>query len=165
MSNCARCFHPKENHVKVQNLQVSFEKDPQSFSSHICTGSIDCICQHFEEPVLMEFAQEVEANKANLKTKYARSKYILSKLPPTRNAGSKTFYKIYNEIWHGIKIRNNCSMELTPELWKRLPVSSSVNRAKRFVKADHPELKTYDPKMLFHQTALYQAIVEMAAEA
>jgi len=141
-----KCNHPRENH------------------GVICNGSIECFCEYWVEPILEPFFQEVEVNKEKLKTNYERCKYILSKLPPTRNAGSKTFYKIYNEIWHGVKIRKKISMQLTPELWKRLPVSSSVNRAKRFVKDDYPELQTYDPETLFHQQTLYQAIVEMSRE-
>jgi hypothetical protein len=40
----------------------------------------------------------------------------------------------------------------------------TINRQKRMVKAEHEELRTYEPAMIYHQTALWQAIVEMAAE-
>ncbi len=145
---CARCHH---------------EEKPFHDKS-ICSGDITCFCQEFIQPTLYNFAQLIEQMKSELKTHYQRCKFILEKIPQTRNAGSKTFYKIYNEIWHGIKIRKHASIELNPDTWKRMPVSSSVNRAKRFVKQDYPELRTYDPKMIIEQTALYQTIMEMAIE-
>jgi len=79
-----------------------------------------------------------------------------------RNAGSKSFYRVYCEIWYGVKIRKE--LGITSKQWKVMPVSSTVNRAKRFVKEDHPQLQTFSSEMLIEQTALYQAIVEMAVE-
>jgi len=140
------CNHPIENH-----------------RSSICNGDLTCFCEKFIEPVLEQFAQEVEANKATMKSVYDRSRYILRKLPPTRNAGEKSFADIYREIWYGFKIRAK-GTTLTRKERKRMKHDDTINRAKRFVKADYPELKTYNPKVLYHQTALYQAIMEMSVE-
>lgn len=144
---CSNCFHEQTNH-----------------ESSICNGSITCLCEKFIPNELMEFAVKIEKAKSEIKTHYDRCKYILENIPQSRNAGSKSFYKIYNEVWHGIKIRKKLKLDFTPEIWKRMPVSSTVNRAKRFVKQDHDELKTYKKEMIIEQTALYQAIIEMAVE-
>lgn len=141
---CAKCHHANENH------------------GGICSGSIECFCEEFVEPVLENFAQQVEKYKAEHKGVFKRVKYILTKLPPTRNAGEKTFAKIYREIWYGFKIRKD-GTKLTTEEWKRMKHDDTINRQKRLVKAEYPDLATYDPKVLFEQTALYQAIIEQAA--
>ncbi len=138
------CNHEEENH------------------KGICNGSLTCLCQKFIHPVLEEFAQEVEVNKAKLKSVYQRCKFILEKIPPTRNAREKGFAKIYREIWYGFKIRKE-GTKITTKEWKRMKHDDTINRQKRFVKVDHPELKTYDSKLMFHQTALFQAIIEQAA--
>ncbi len=140
---CAKCFHPRENH------------------GAICSGSIECFCEEFIEPVLEEFAQRVEKYKAEHKGLYKRAKFILTKIPTTRNAGDKSFPKIYKEIWYGVKIRK-AGTNLTYDVWKKIPSDDWINRAKRHVKEEYPELKTYNPKVLFEQTALYQAMMEMA---
>ena len=146
MTKCANplCDHPNENHA-----------------GGICTGSLECLCQKFLEPVLEQFAQEVEAKKARLKSVYDRCKFILQKIPPTRNAREKSFAKIYREIWYGFKIRKE-GTKLTTQEWRRMKHDDTINRQKRMVKNDHPELQTYDSKVLYHQTALYQAIIEQA---
>lgn len=142
---CASCFHEEENH-----------------KTSICNADLMCLCQEFVRPILVEFAQKIEENKKILKTFYDRCKFILEKIPQSRNAGSKSFYKIYLYVWHGIAVRKDTKLDYST--WKRMPVSSSVNRSKRFVKQDHEELRTYKHEMLMEQTALYQAIVEMAIE-
>ena len=144
------CAEPSCNHLEY-NHKV------------ICNGSLECMCQKYVPPFLHEFAQEVEANKAKFKTIYDRSKFILEKIPPMRNAGEKSFAAIYREIWYGFKIRAQ-GTSITRKEWKRMPHDDSINRAKRKVKQDHAELATYDSKVLYHQAALYQAIVEMAIE-
>jgi hypothetical protein len=144
MTLCANCHHEEEAHALI------------------CRGDITCLCEKFVPPILFEFAQKIDRAKDELKTHYQRCKWLLEKLPATRNAGSKTFYKVYCEIWHGVKIRKE--LGITTKEWKAMPVSSTVNRSKRFVKQDHPELGTYSPQMLIEQSALWEAIVEMAIE-
>jgi len=143
---CAKCFHPQENH-----------------KSSICSGSITCLCERFVIPELVLFAQEIEMQKSKLKTVFDRCKYILSKIPPTRNAGEKTFAKIYREIWYGFKIRKE-GTEINMKQFLRMKHDDTINRQKRMVKQKNPELQTYSKKMQIHQTALYQAIIEMAVE-
>jgi len=138
-----KCNHPKENH------------------GVICNGSIECFCEYWVEPVLEEFVQEVEAFKAKFKDDVRRASFILEKIPTTRNAGDKSFPKIYKEIWFGVKIRKG-GTNLTYDVWKQIPSDDWINRAKRHAKENNPELRTYDPKTMFHQQTLYQAMVEMA---
>ncbi len=144
--NCGNpsCNHPKENH-----------------NTSICNGDLTCFCEKFIEPVLAAFAQEVEVNKARLRSVYDRCKYILDKIPPTRNAREKSFAKIYREIWYGFKIRKD-GTRITIQEWRRMEHDDTINRQKRMVKQDHPELQTYSPDVLYHQTVLYQAIIEQA---
>jgi hypothetical protein len=144
---CAKCFHEKNNHEGV-----------------VCSGALDCMCQEYVAPVLVEFAQEIEMQKERLKTIYDKCLYLLKKIPQSRNAGEKTFYKIFIEVWYGQKIRKEGSTLTTAE-WKRLPNQDTVNREKRRVKQIHPEYATYDPKLISHQTALWQAFMERAIEA
>ena len=155
MSKCAKCFHEKENHVPVEGTDGK---------CHICTGSITCTCEHFNEPYLVEFAQRIEEEKYKRKNIFERCLYILDKLPPTRNAGEKTFAKIYNEIWYGFKIRKE-GTTLNTEVWNRLPNQDTINREKRRVKQKFPQFATYEKEVLIEQTAIYQALVEMATEA
>lgn len=163
MTNCAKCFHAKENHKPI-DAEKPIEKSDGGFISHICTGDISCDCQHFEEPILVDFAQEVEKFKALFAGEVKRAEFILRKIPTTRNAGDKSFPKIYKEIFHGVKIRK-LGTNLDYDTWKRMPSDDWINRAKRHAKRLNPELRTYDKKMLFEQTALYQAMMEMAIEA
>jgi len=144
MSNCQECFHEEENHEE----------------GHFCTGDLTCICQKFTSPVLVEFAQKIEKVKHEYKTLYDRCKYLLDTIEPIRNAGEKSFYACYIWIWHGFKIKQGTILDQAT--WKRLPSQDSVNRAKRFVKEDFEHLRTYDKKVLIEQTAIYQALTEMA---
>lgn len=161
MSNCARCFHPKENHEKIKMPDLG--KPPGSFGSHICTGSLECTCQHYEEPFLYDMAQEVEKIKSRIKSIYQRCRYILQKIPPTRNAGEKSFGRIYREIWYGFKIRA-AGTEITIAQYKRMPHDDSINREKRRVKAANSTLQTYDPTVIEKQGMIYQCYLELAAE-
>ena len=147
--NCGnpKCNHPKENHEKV-----------------ICDGDIFCSCEKFVEPVLAAFAAEIEVHKAKRWSIYERVEYVLDKIPPSRNAGEKTFYKIYIEIWHGFKIRA-ADTSLNKQEWDRLPNQDTVNREKRRAKETHPLLQTYDPDVIKHQTAIWIALMEMATES
>jgi len=158
LGNCANCFHPKENHKPIDGAAAD------SYISHICNATIDCNCQHYEEPYLVDFAQEIEKAKYEITIVYDRCVYILQKIPKTRNASEKTFGKIYNEIWHGVKIRKTGS-NLSTEVWDRAKPSDSINREKRRAKKKHPELQTYDPKVIKKQAALFEAYMELAAEA
>jgi len=144
MMECAECHHGQENHV-----------------SSICNGSLECFCEKFVPPVLFEFAQLVEKFKHQHRNVEEKCQFILNKMPPTRNAGEKSFAKIYREIWFGFKIRKD-GTKLTTEEWKRMPHDDTINRAKRRVKHNHPELGTYNPKVLYEQTALFQALMELA---
>ena len=148
MTNCGnpKCNHPEENHVKS-----------------ICDGDISCMCEKFVEPVLAAFAAEIEVHKAKRWNYFDKCKYILEKIPQTRNAGEKTFYKIYIEIWYGFKIRVS-GTSLNKEEWDRLPNQDTVNREKRRVKQINPSLATYSGKVLLHQSAIFQALMEMALE-
>ena len=147
--NVSLCGNPKCNH------------DQQNHIKSICDGAIDCMCEQFVQPVLAAFAAEVEVCKAKRWTIYDRCKYILEKIAPTRNAGEKSFSKIYNEIWYGFKIRAS-GTSLTTEEWKRLPSADTVNREKRRVKEHHPHLATYSPEVARHQSAIWLALMEMA---
>jgi hypothetical protein len=146
---CADCFHPKENHPG---------------DGHFCNKELDCMCQKYIEPFLYEFAQRVEQEKHERKSIGKRCEYILEKIPQSRNAGEKTFYKIYIEIWHGFKIRKGNPQVMDSDWWKRLPNQDTVNREKRRCKQWNEDLKTYDSKVVWEQTAIYQALLEMSAE-
>jgi len=158
MSNCANCFHPKENHKPVEGSEGKY---------HICTGSLECRCEHYEEPYLVQFAQDIEKQKLICRGLQNRSGYILENIPQTRNAGEKAFAKIYREIWHGIKIRKNAedSTTVTTEVHKRLPHDDSINREKRRCKQWNADLRTYDPKIIKKQAAIWEAYMELAIEA
>lgn len=151
MSDCAKCFHPRENHEEVNGTP-----------NQICTRTIDCRCEKFEVQHLVEFAAEIEKHKLERWTQFDRCKWILEEIPQTRNAGEKTFAKIYNEIWFGFKIRKE-GTSLTTEEFQRLPSADSINREKRRAKQLYPELATYSKEVLMHQTAIYNALMEMAA--
>ena len=144
--SCAKCFHDKSNH-----------KDG------VCNGSLTCMCPEYVEPILFEFAQLVEKEKLERKNIKKRCQWILETIPKTRNAGEKTFYKIYIEIWYGFKIRKE-GTKLTAEEWKRLPNQDTVNREKRRCKHNDDSLKTYDPQVQEKQTIIFQALLEMSAE-
>ena len=146
-TSCADCFHAESNH-----------KDG------VCNGSLTCMCAKYNPPFLFEFAQRVEEEKHVRKSLYKRVQWLLEQLPTTRNAGEKTFYKIFIELWYGVKIRKYNGLTLTKDVWDRIPNQDTVNREKRRVKEDHPELKTYDKEVIFHQTAIFQALLEMSAE-
>jgi len=145
-TTCAKCFHIKEAH-----------------HDGVCMGDLSCQCFKFEEPFLFEFAQRVEEEKHIRKSIYNRVQYILENIPQTRNAGEKTFYKIFIESWYGFKIRKE-GMKMSTEVWERLPNQDSVSREKRRVKHDHPELATYDKTVLQHQNAIFMALLEMSYE-
>jgi len=158
LADCAKCFHPKVNHKPIDGAPAD------SYISHICTATIDCSCEHYEEPYLVEFAQDIEKAKYEITKIYDRCVYILDKIPRTRNASEKTFGKIYNEIWHNVKIRKGGS-NLTTDVWDKAKPSDSINREKRRAKKNHPELQTYDPKVIKQQTVLFEAYMELATES
>ena len=145
-TTCAECFHSKENH-----------------HSGVCSGSLTCICPKYIEPFLFEFAQRVEKEKHERKTIKKRCEYILENIPKTRNAGEKTFYKIYIEIWYGFKIRKEGTKITTTE-WSRLPNQDTVNREKRRCKQFNEELKTYSPEVIKEQEAIFQAMMELSLD-
>jgi len=163
LTNCAKCSHPKENHKKVEVPVGEFQQN-DSYISHICTGDLYCRCEHYEEPYLVEFAQDIEKVKHESKYIYERTVYILTNIPQTRNASQKTFGKIYNEIWHGMKIRKYYS-NLTTDIWDRSKASDTINREVRRAKSENPTLKTYDPKVIRKHQVIYQAMMELAVEA
>lgn len=144
-TTCADCFHPKENHV-----------------DGVCNGSLTCMCPKYVEPILFEFAQLVEKEKADRKSINKRVRWILETIPKTRNAGEKTFYKIYIEIWYGFKIRKE-GTKMTSEDWKRLPNQDTVNREKRRCKHNDESLKTYDPQVIQKQNVIFQALMELTS--
>jgi hypothetical protein len=115
---------------------------------------------------LVRFAERIEQEKKERKDIKRRCEYILVNIPQTRNAGEKTFAKIYQEIWHGVKIRKHASdsTSINTNIYKDMPHHDSINRAKRMCKQWNDELKTYSKEILFHQTAIYQALVEMSVE-
>lgn len=151
---CAGCFHPKENHKNMDGTDKC-----------ICSGSITCTCDTFTPPFLQRFAQRIEQEKKERKTINRRVRYILEEIPKTRNAGEKTFAKIYKEIWHGVKIRTTIDKSTTVDmgLFKQIPHDDTINREKRRCKED-VALQTYDPKVIMEQTAIYQALMDMAIE-
>jgi hypothetical protein len=151
LTECARCFHPKENHINIDGTPKC-----------VCNGSLQCMCDTWEEPYLAEFAQMVEKKKHELKTIKQRCEFILEKIPRTRNAGEKSFAKIYKEIWYGFKIRKE-GTTLNTEEWKRMPHDDSINREKRRVK-ENPQLATYDPETIRKQNAIWEAYMELAIE-
>jgi len=139
---CANCFHERDNHGVV------------------CSGSITCLCEKYIEPALVEFAQKIEKAKHHYKSLKDRAEYLLEHIPQIRNAGEKSFYAVFIWVWYGFKIKKGT--ELNQKIWKRLPNQDSVNRAKRFVKHDREDLQTYNKEVLIEQTAIYQALCEMA---
>ena len=114
------------------------------------------------EPYLFAFAQRVEKEKYLRKDIKRRCEFILKEIPQTRNAGEKTFAKIYYEIWHGFKVRVNNPSVMDKKTWDRLPNQDTINREKRRCKQWDEELKTYSQKVLWEQTAIYQALLEMS---
>ncbi len=163
MTDCAKCFHPKENHKPVKGDDGEFIKK-DGFECHICTGELMCSCQRFEEPYLVEFAQDIEKVKHERKTIFDRVLYILTNIPQTRNASQKTFGKIYNEIWHGMKIRVENS-NVNTDVWNRTASWDSINREVRRAKREQPTLATYDPKVIRKHQVIFQAYMELAAQA
>ena len=145
-STCAKCFHSKDNHQGV------------------CNGSLTCMCTKYVAPFMYEFAHRVEQERHIRKDIYSRCEYILREIPPSRNAGEKSFAKIYYEIWEGLKIRLIDPQALDTKTWNRLSNQDTINREKRRVKADHPDLATYKKEVLWHQTAIFQALLEMSVE-
>lgn len=143
---CSQCFHEETSH-----------------HDNVCMGDLSCQCSTYHPQFLFEFAQRVEKEKHDRKSIKKRCEYILDKIPQTRNAGEKTFYKIYIEIWYGFKIRKE-GTKITTEEWKRLPNQDTVNREKRRCKQLNDELKTYSPEVRMEQTAIYQALLEMSIE-
>lgn len=152
-SKCANCFHQKENHKPVEGTD----------NCHICTGSLECRCERFEDQYLERFAERVEEEKHKRRTIKSRCEYLLEKIPPTRNAGEKAFAKIFREVWYGFRIRKE-GTAITTEQWKRMPHDDTINREKRRLKQHNDEYKTYDKEVLMEQTAIYQALIEMSAE-
>jgi len=153
VTKCAKCFHEKENHLLMDGT-----------NNCVCNGSLQCRCDLFEEPYLVLFAQRIEEEKYQRKSIHKRCSYILEKIPQTRNAGEKTFAKIYKEIWHGFKIRKNYSTPFTTDKWLEMPSDDTINREKRRCKQWNEKLRTYDPEVIMEQTAIYQALMEMAIE-
>lgn len=147
-TTCADCNHKKESHI----------------SAGVCSGSVSCQCKGFVEPILSKFFMEIEKAKNELRAIEKRCGFILEKIPKTRNAGEKTFYKIYIEIWHGFKIRKGSPSVLDTDTWKSLPNQDTINRGKRKCKQFHEELRTYNPEMMERQATLYQAVMEWAGE-
>ena len=145
--NCADCFHPQYNH-----------------HDDVCTGDLTCMCPKYNPPYLAEFAQRIDEEKYKRKKIFDRVYYILDKIPQTRNAGEKTFYKIYIEIWEGFKIRKGNPQSMDSNTWKRLPNQDTINREKRRVKQKYPELATYNNQVLYHQSAIFEALMELSAE-
>lgn len=143
-----RCNHPKENHIEI-----------------VCTGDLMCMCNKFIEPEIYAFFQEVEAQKEKLKTVEKRCKFILERIPTTRNCSEKSFPKIYWEIFEGFKIRKGSPQALDTDTWKRLTPMDTINRSKRKIKAEHPELATYNPDVIERQSQLFQAYSEWAVNA
>lgn len=156
MANCAKCFHAKENHKPIDGAPAD------SYISHICTAALDCRCEHYEEPYLVEFAQDIAKVKYERKTIFDRVLYILTNIPQTRNASQKTFGLIYNNIWHGVKIRAKNS-NLTTDVWNRTASWDSINREVRRAKREQTNLATYDPKVIEKHKIIFQAYMEMAA--
>lgn len=142
--NCGTCFHPKENHGVV------------------CSGSLTCLCEKFVPSELYEFAEQVEKVKIEFKSLQKRCQYILEKIPQLRNAGEKSFYKAYIWVWHDFKIKKGT--QLDTETWRHLPNQDSVNRAKRMIKHERDDLKTFNKEVLMHQTAIFCALMEMSQE-
>lgn len=145
--DCANCFHSKESH-----------------HDGVCMGDLSCQCFEFVSSELNQFAGEIEKAKHELKKIEERCKWILEKIPQTRNAGEKTFVKIYNEIWYGFKIRKYNASTMDKETFDRLPNADSINRAKRKVKHDHQELQTYSPEMLKKQGIYQMGILEWVTD-
>ena len=160
--NCAKCFHPKENHKEIEISAKDFQQ-VDTYISHICNATIFCRCERFVEPYLEEFAQDIEKVKHERKTIFDRVLYILTNIPQTRNASQKTFGKIYNEIWHGMKIRAHES-NLNTDVWNKTASWDSINREVRRAKREQPTLATYDPKVIRKHQVIFQAMMELAVE-
>ena len=147
--NCGNCFHPEGNHKNIDGTNKA-----------ICNATIGCRCEEFTPNDLVEFANEIELIKDECSEIYDRCKYVLEKIPNSRKAGEKSFYKIYVWVWHDFKIKNGT--ELNGKIWKTLPNQDTCNREKRRVKQQHPELQTTDKIIISHQQARFMANMEMA---
>src|SRR5690242_5114049 len=110
-TTCANCFHERNAH-----------------HDGVCMGKLECQCSNFVEPFLFEFAHRVEEEKHIRKSVEKRCEYILEKIPQSRNAGEKSFVKIYWEIWEGFKVRKGDAQVLDSNTWKRLTPADTINR-------------------------------------
>lgn len=149
-NTCADCFHSEENHS----------------SGGVCSGSITCMCSKYNPPFMFEFAHRVEQEKHIRKSIYKRVEWLLDELPTIRNSGEKTFYRLFIELWYGVKIRKYTGLTLTKDVWDRIPNQDSVSRERRRVTDEkhRPELGSYDKEVVWHKTAIFQALMEISAE-
>lgn len=150
-NTCADCFHPEHNHS----------------SGGVCSGSITCMCSKYNPPFLFEFAQRIEKEKHDRKGLFKRIKWLLEEIPSLRNSGEKSFYRVFIEVWYGVKIRKYSGLTLTRDVWDRIPSQDSVSRERRRVTDNKhfPELGSYNKEVLWHKTAIFQALLEMSTEA
>lgn len=144
---CGHCYHDKSSH-----------------HDGVCMGDLSCHCFTFVENELYNLALEVEKAKLTIKSIEKRCKFLLEKIPQLRNAGEKSFYKVFIEFWYGFKIRKGEPSKMDTDTWKRLPNQDTVNRAKRKVKQHNDDLKTYDPETLRKQEVMFQAITEWVSD-
>ena len=137
MSNCASCYHPKENH------------------KGICNGSLTCLCQNYE-PEISEFVGEINRSLQRMRTTIARVKYIHEKIPNLRNAGDKSFPKAYKKLVYNL----NQNDPIPRGLWKEMPSDDDMNRAKRRVREKYPHLAKFDHHSIVMAGATQQGILE-----
>ena len=147
VNECFKCRHKIEDHKEG-----------------FCNGSINCMCSQFVLPALANLMAIIESVKQEYKKDRPRCKYLLEHIPPLRNAGEKSFHKAYMWIWNDLKITNKNPPKLDLKTWQSLPNFETIGRAKRFVKQHNPELRTYDPLTKFHQSGVYQALLEMVMD-
>ena len=137
--SCSKCFHPKDNHKE----------------GHFCTGSIDCMCQHYEVPV-SEFVNEINRSLTTMKKCQDRVKFILEKIPNLRNAGEKKFARAYRRLVYGL----NQNDPIPRGLWLQIPHDDTINRAKRRVQQLNPSLAKDDHRAITMAGATQEGIME-----
>ena len=145
MVNCSHCFHPKENHKPVEGYE----------NYHICTGSLECRCEKYEEPI-SDFINTINATVVHFKGVESKVKYILEKIPNLRNSGSKSFPRAYKKLVYNI----NQNEAIPKGLWKTIPADDTITRAKRHVQQHNPGLVKFDINKIRKDMAVQQGILE-----
>ncbi len=141
--SCSKCFHPLENHKE----------------GHFCTAALDCMCQHYEVSV-SEFVNEINRSLSTMKKCKEKVKFILEKIPNLRNAGEKKFARAYRKLVYGL----NQNDPIPRGVWLQIPHDDTINRAKRSIQQNNPDLAKDNHKAIVMAGATQAGILEALYE-